>query len=442
MAAQDYFGTLAAELQTRVRGDEVFTANFHSERSDFVRFNRGRVRQAGQVEQHELSLDWIRGRRQAGAHVTLTGERASDASRLDHLVSGLRDTLDQIPDDPHLLYATDIQSSERTQPDQLPAGGDACDAIVEAAEGRDLVGIYASGGMASGFANSLGQRNWHESASFHLDWSFHHSADKAVKGSYAGTEWQREALRSRFERGAEQLDILARPARRVEPGRYRVYLTPAALLDIMEMLAWGGFGLRAHKTRTTPLLRLAQGETRLDPAVSLCENSADGIAPDFQRQGFRRPDRVTLVNEGQYQDCLVSPRSAAEFGAKTNGADGSESPLSIDLAGGRLAESDVLESLGTGIYVANLWYLNYSDRKACRTTGMTRFATFWVEHGRVVAPLEVMRFDESVYRMFGENLVGLTAEREMLLDADTYGRRSSRSARLPGALVEDFTFTL
>ena len=31
---------------------------------------------------------------------------------------------------------------------------------------------------------------------------------------------------------------------------------------------------------------------------------------------------------------------------------------------------------------------------------------------------------------------------DMLLDADTYGRRSSRSARLPGALIDDFTFTL
>jgi predicted Zn-dependent protease len=439
---RDYFETLTKHLESRLKGQEVFTATFHSECSDFVRFNRGLVRQAGDVQQHELAVDWIRGRRQAGAHVTLAGELATDTARLDHLISGLRDTLDQIPDDPHLLYATDPSSSERAQHATLPIGGDACDAIVEAAGGRDLVGLYAAGGMAAGFANSLGQRNWHESASFHLDWSFHHNADKAVKGSYAGTDWQHDALRERFERGAEQLEVLARPSRRIEPGRYRVYLTPAALLDIIEMLGFGGFGLRAHRTRTTPLLRLAQGEARLDPAVFLCENSAEGIAPDFQRQGFRRPDQVSLVSAGRYQDCLVSPRSAAEFGVETNGADGSESPQSIDLAGGTLAESSVLDELGTGVYVANLWYLNYSDRKACRTTGMTRFATFWVEQGRISAPLDVMRFDESVYRILGENLLGLTAEREMLLDPDTYGRRSSRSFRLPGALIDEFSFTL
>ena len=99
-------------------------------------------------------------------------------------------------------------------------------------------------------------------------------------------------------------------------------------------------------------------------------------------------------------------------------------------------------ALGSGIYVGNLWYSNFSDRTACRTTGMTRFATFWVENGEIVAPLEVMRFDETLYRMLGANLVGLTRERETILDPGTYYERSTDSARLPGALIDDFTFTL
>jgi predicted Zn-dependent protease len=73
---------------------------------------------------------------------------------------------------------------------------------------------------------------------------------------------------------------------------------------------------------------------------------------------------------------------------------------------------------------------------------MTRFATFWVEDGEIQAPLNVMRFDETLYRVLGENLVGLTAERELILDPNTYHGRSTDSARVPGALVEDFTFTL
>jgi len=117
-------------------------------------------------------------------------------------------------------------------------------------------------------------------------------------------------------------------------------------------------------------------------------------------------------------------------------------PESIDVAAGDIPTKDVVRQLDTGVYINNLWYLNYSDRSACRITGMTRFATFWVENGRIVAPLNVMRFGETLYRMLGENLLGLTSERDLLLDPGTYGGRSTGSSRLPGALVKDFTFTL
>ena len=119
-----------------------------------------------------------------------------------------------------------------------------------------------------------------------------------------------------------------------------------------------------------------------------------------------------------------------------------EAPKSIELSAGNLTCDAVVEQLHTGVYINNVWYLNYSDRLACRLTGMTRFATFWVENGKIQAPLNVMRFDESIYRMLGENLVDLTSEREFILDSRSYHQRSTDSGRLPGALVEDFSFTL
>ena len=75
-------------------------------------------------------------------------------------------------------------------------------------------------------------------------------------------------------------------------------------------------------------------------------------------------------------------------------------------------------------------------------TGMTRFATFWVEKGEIQAPLQVMRFDDSIFNILGANLLGLSSEREMILDTSTYDERSTNSAYLPGALVDKFRFTL
>jgi predicted Zn-dependent protease len=442
---QQYFHDLSLHLRSLLRGDEVFTSSFSSEISDFVRLSRAAVRQAGSVTQHHLSFDLIEGRRHAGASLSVSGDLALDEARIGRAVDDLRERRAALPEDPHLLFATEVKSSEHVHTGEVPAGEAVALEVIDAARGRDLVGIYAAGEMRSGFANSFGQHNWHASRSFNFDYSFHQGSDdaaQAIKGSHAGTDWKAEALEAKFALADEQLRALARPVRSAEPGRERVYLAPAALADIMDMLAWGGFGLREHRAKTTPLLRLAEGQVALNESITLRENTADGIAPSFQSQGFLRPDEVVLIEGGRHRGHLVSPRSAAEYEVPTNGANASESPLSIDLGAGALASDDVLGHLGTGVYVSNLWYLNYSDRRACRTTGMTRFATFWVEKGKIVAPMPAMRFDESVYRMLGEKLVGLTRERELLLDPDTYGQRSARSLRLPGVLVDDFTFTL
>jgi predicted Zn-dependent protease len=212
--------------------------------------------------------------------------------------------------------------------------------------------------------------------------------------------------------------------------------------ELLGTVSWGGFGLKEQKTRNTSLLRMIEGKAKLHESVSIFENTSEGVAPDFQGQGFIKPERVTLVDRGAYRDSLVSPRSAKEYGLPTNGASSSETPESIEVSAGTIPTSEILQRLGTGVYISNLWYLNYSDRPACRITGMTRFATLWVEDGQIVAPLQVMRFDETFYRMLGENLIGLTAEREMILDAGSYEARSTGSGRMPGALIQDFTFTL
>lgn len=441
-AARQQFEDVAAELKSLLKPGEVYTCAFKGEDSDFVRFNKSEVRQAGSVQQRSVTVDLISGKRHAAGDITLAGDKELDRPRLKRLMDDLRETVSHVPEDPYLLYATDVRSSERQATNKVPDGVTAVAAVRDAGKGRDLVGVWASGGIHTGFANSLGQRNWYSTSSFNLNWSFYHQKDKAVKTGYAGFDWDQAAFERKVERARQQLDAVSRPPRKVDRGGYRVFLTPSALQELVGMLCWGGFGLKAHRTKQTPLLKLVEGEAAMAKGVSISENTAQGVAPDFEESGFIRPARVDLIKDGKYAECLVSPRSAKEYDVPTNGASEGESPESIEMAGGTLPEADALKRLGTGVWIGNLWYLNYSDRSACRTTGMTRFATFWVEGGEVKAPLDVMRFDETIYRALGENLVGLTAEREMLLDDNTYFRRSTSSARLPGALIEDFQFTL
>jgi predicted Zn-dependent protease len=439
---QDYFYALADAITEALHGDEFYTCTFRAEDSDFVRFNRSAIRQAGTVVQRFLTLDLIHGRRHAAAETALSGEFESDRDHVRQLLTELREQLPYLPEDPHLLYATTVHSSAQQGDNRLPDKADAVAAVLDAGVGRDLVGMYAAGGIYAGFANALGQRNWFASYTFNCDWSFFYQSDKAVKTSYAGFAWEPTVFARKVGEAAAQLEVLRRPAHTIPPGRYRVYLAPTALYDILEMLAWGGFGLKDHRTKQTTLLKMVEEGVHLHPTITIRENTRDGVAPNFQGAGFIKPAQVTLIEAGAFHDCLVSPRSAKEYDVPTNGASNAEAPESVEIATGDIARDDVLPRLDTGVYINNVWYLNYSDRSACRITGMTRFATFWVEKGIIQAPLSVMRFDESIYRMFGDHLLGLTAERDFILDPSTYHERSTGSSRLPGALVEDFSFTL
>lgn len=439
---RDYFYALADELNSLITADEVYLCNWHGEETDFIRFNHGKIRQAGQVQQQSLRLDLIQHQRHANVTITLSGDPATDKPRLRQQLEALRQCLPQLPDDPHLLYATEVYSSEHNAASTLPPAQTLVDDILAVGQDFDLVGIIASGSQHSGFANSLGQRNWHCSHSFNFDWSLFRHTDKAVKQRYAGFDWDTTQLQTQMQNAAEQLALLDRPAHKLEPGEYRAYLSPTAVEEIMAMLSWGGFSLRSQRSGETPLRKLVEKSRQLHPSLTLTENTAAGIAADFQSAGFIRPAHVMLVENGQYRDSLVSPRSAAEYAVASNAASASESPLSLDMSAGELATADALAALDNGLYISNLWYLNYSDRNAARITGMTRFATFWVANGKIQAPVEVLRFDDSIYNLLGDKLVASTSERELLLDPGTYDGRSQSSARLPGILVSAMRFTL
>lgn len=437
---QDEFFGLVEHLAAKLGGDEVLLCNLDGEDSDFVRLNGNRVRQAGSVYRRGLNLTLIEGQRQVEGTCDLADDPDRDGAVAERLLQGLRERVRQVPPDPYLNYATEPTASDRTVGGDAPDAGAAVEQLVAAAEGLDLVGIWASGWIYRGFASSLGHRHWHQSASFNLDWSCYLEQDKAVKANYSGFEWEPVRLEQKIQAVRAALDVMRRPALTIEPGRYRAYLAPAAVQEVMDMLAWGGFGLKDHRTAQTPLLRLALGERRLDPRIGMAEDHSRGLAPGFTPEGFTKPERVTLIANGDYGDCLVDGRSGKEFGVAVNA--GSEYPESLAVDPGEIPSAEVLARLGAGLYIGNLWYLNYSDRNDCRITGMTRFGTFLVEGGEPVAPIKVMRFDDSLYRWLGDRLEGLTKERELILSADTYGGRSIASHLLPGLLLKGIDFAL
>jgi predicted Zn-dependent protease len=441
MSHQDQFHRLVDWLRSAVTATERFTLSYNAEVSDFIRFNHAKVRQAGQVQQASVYFKLIDDGRHADLKLTLSGDSEVDCQRLSDALKQLRDTVPLLPTDPYLLLNDDAWQSSNVQDLPLPDSAHVVERIAQLGEGLDLVGIYAAGPIYRGFASSSGALGWHQANSFNFDWSLFHENGQAVKANYAGHQWDDAAFSSRFALAREQLAFLGQPPLTLAPGQYRAYLAPAALEEVTGMLCWGGFSAQSLADKTSPLQRLYDGHAVLSPLVSIGEQVSGSLSPAFSDEGYPRSD-LALVAEGAARDRLVDSRSAAEYSLAANGAGWGESPSALSMNGGALALDDVLKALGTGLYISNLWYLNFSDRTAGRMTGMTRFATFWVEDGKIKAPVSTMRFDDSVYSLLGNALEQLTTQRELILSTSTYSQRQTASNLLPGALVSKLTLTL
>lgn len=441
MSQAEQFEALVQWLRAAIKAPEQFTLGYNAESSEFIRFNKAKVRQAGQVQQASLSLKLINEGRHADVSITLGGNPAVDQLRLAQALKQLRETLPLLPADPYLLLNPEPWHSHNVQAQPLPDTAAVLDDIRRAADGVDLVGFYASGPICYGYASSEGAFGWHQANSFNFDWSLFHSNGQAVKASYAGADWDSQRFAQRMQLAREQLAFLDRPVKALAPGEFRAYLAPAALEEVMSLLSWGSFSAQALASKSSSLQKLYAGDAQLSPLVSFDEQVSQSLSPAFSGEGYPRQD-LSLVKHGKANQQLVGSRSAAEYGLEVNGAPEGEAPSALAMAAGTLEQAEILKQLGTGLYISNLWYLNYSDQSAARLTGMTRFATFWVEDGEIKAPVNTMRFDDSVYSLLGSQLEALTVERELLLSASTYDQRQTASNLLPGALIKKLTLTL
>lgn len=437
---KNYFEKIVSAILKDLPDNEVLLINYSGEHSHFVRFNHASIRQPGSVLQQEIQIRLIIGEKHAQTTLPLTTDFELDFELLSTEITTLRQKVPLLTDDPHLLYSTEPTHSETIHAAQPVSNTQMIDDILAATQGLDMVGIFAAGQQAAGFANSLGQFNWFETHNFSFDFSLYHSTDKAVKGAYNGTHWDKNTLAEKIEQMREHLQLLSLPSKTITPGDYRCYLSPAAVHELLTLLNWGGFSYDAATTKTSPFMPVINREITLNEKVNLSDSPQTIGIPTFDAWGFDFQNDVQIIEKGQVKQLLASTRDAKEHNIEANSR--YDYGNAITLATGDLSSTDILETLGTGIYISNLWYCNFSDRPRGRITGMTRFASFWVENGKIIAPLNVMRFDDAIGALFGENLIDLDDSADNIADTSTYHARQMGGASVPGMLVKAMKFTL
>lgn len=439
---KSYFKKVSEYLFNSLESNEILILNFDAEQTDFVRFNHAKIRQAGNVDQATLTLSLVYKRKSLNSVIRLSLDYQKDSVLLLRTLYYLRREIPELPQDPYLMYERNLNSFDRETKNKPLDSFNITDSILQGCHSLDMVGILSTGAIMKGFSNSLGQFNWHESQSFNFDWSMYTDTGKAIKQNYSDQVWDQNIFSSLLDESKQKLQVIDNKEQTIQPGEYRVYLSPSALNEIVDMLSWGGFSYKANKIGSSPLHLMMKGEKKLNKIVSFTEDLTNGISPKFHSDGFIKPDTTELIINGEYKSSLISPRSALEYSVNHNAAEYYESPVSINLKEGAISNDNILATLKDGIYISNLWYLNFSDLNNGRITGLTRFGCFKVSNGEYQGPINTMRFDETVYNIFGDKLIGLTNNKQLLIDSSTYEERSTHSSTIPGAIVEDFKMTL
>lgn len=437
-----YFSLINSYLFSLSSKEEILITNFSGESSQFIRFNNAKIRQTGLVDDINYSVILIANNRKCSVSMTLKGIEVDDKLVIESYLNKLRNDIKNIPEDPYLVMPTFTDSSNDKYRGELLDFKNAADYLTPVMSGVDLTGIWASGKIFLGNANSLGLEHWFETETFSLDYSLINSSNKMVKACYAGTKWDQSDYENYILNSKKKLKLMDKKPVSINPGEYRTYIEPMGVSDLIDMFSWGGVSEASIQQGDSSLIKLKNLEKKLSPCFSLMEDFSNGTVPRFNGMGEIAPEKLPLIVAGSLKNTLVSTRTEKEYNVKSNFASSGESLRSPIMSTGNLKEEEILSKIDKGVYLSNLHYLNWSDKIGGRVTGMTRYACFWVENGEIVSPIENMRFDDTIYNIFGSHLEDSTDKLHLIPNVGTYNGRNSGGVYCPGIMLSKFSLTL
>lgn len=436
-----YFEKFAKLIISDLKDDEAMTLSLNGEETFFTRLSNAKVRQVTNIHQAHIDFAFIKGNKTISFNMPFSAASGDMLVALKKL-SQARDWIETLPEDPYLVRPKYYGVTKDENLAALPKKEEMLGVILDAAAGVDLAGVFSAGDIVRATINSEGQFHWFKTRNFYLDYSLYNDKQKAVKSLYAGSAWDSSELRRNIKDAQYKLALMDRPSKKIERGEYRVYLAPSAVVELLGTLSWGGVSMGAHQRGNGSLKDLWEKKKTLSPKFTLTEDFSLGLSPRFNESGEVSPVELPLIEKGEFKNFLVSTRTANEYKVESNFASDWESMRSPVVSTGDLSRDDIYRELGTGLYLSDLHYLNWSDRETARITGMTRYACFWVENGEIVAPIEDLRFDESYYSIFGEALLRVTNFSEVSPATGSYFQRDVGGSKAPGLLLSKFKFTL
>jgi predicted Zn-dependent protease len=288
-------------------------------------------------------------------------------------------------------------------------------AFVEAAEGMEAAGYCSTEAATHVLVSTTGQRAQSRATTAQLD-GIHRASVADREGGGDTADGYAQATSARLADldgaacGARAAAKAASGRNPVElpPGNYEVVLEPRAVASALVYPAYMGFNGKAHADGTS-FVHL--GEQQWDAAVDIWDDATDprALGAGFDAEGTPK-QRLDLVQGGVSSGLTHDRRSARLAGVEPTGHSvGSEAfggyATNLFFGGGGEAPDQLVGQVERGLLVTDLWYNRILDPKTQVVTGLTRNGLFLVEDGRIVGPVQNLRYTQSIVGGFGPGKV-------------------------------------
>ncbi len=205
---------------------------------------------------------------------------------------------------------------------------------------------------------------------------------------------------------AAQKAMLSRNPIAMPDGQYTVILEPAAVGQLLLMLAFMGFGCKTlyeHRSFMTDKI----GQKIAGDNFSVAEDPFD---KSFNNQPFDYEGtpkvRVPLIENGIAKGVVYNSYYADLMGEKSTGNalppnnSFGPYPKNMVVASGNSSIEDMIKSTEKGILITHFWYINYLNPMKTMVTGTTRDGTFLIEGGKLGSAIKTMRTNQSILEAF------------------------------------------
>ncbi|MEC7919222.1 MAG: metallopeptidase TldD-related protein [Candidatus Neomarinimicrobiota bacterium] len=444
---KEIYNNICSQVYSTLKEGEDLTIYMEGENSQYFRFNDSKIRQTGIIEDYNVTLSLYHGKKSLQATTTVSSDIDYSVKNLISEIDGLREPLSLIPENNFTAFPDKFDSLEVYRDGELPNREEILDSLMSIIDKDNLTGVWTSGKIFRASSTSQGTQHWFEKDSFIFDFSLIDAKENMVKILYPGSDWNKDDFITAFDDASNRLQLMDKPKLELKPGKYRVWFEPHAVADFVDMLNWNGVSEASLRNGSSCLLKMRKDNVKLSEKFSLDESFDRKSTASFNSRSEVSAN-VSLIKHGMLENTLINSKTALEYGLTSNYAEDvnswgmGEYLRAPFMHGGDIKLDERLEKLGTGIFISNIHYLNWSDNLGGRITGLTRYACYWVEDGKMIAPIKTMRFDDSFYNFFGNNLeaVGETLLSRPVIE--TYDGRNPGETTCPGILVNDFELTL